>query len=433
MQLRSTNSPAVSQLGEAAKDYAKARGADAVKKVGDKLTGVTGSLNDTAESGGFKATAVGEAAQAGRRRATTRSRRRSAASASGIKEKVKGSSAGARAAAAEQEVHHRSSRTSTSASRCDVAYDQWTQFQEFASFTKGVESVDQADDVSSNWQVKVVQVQPELEGARSPSRSPTADRLDDRGRQGHDQGRRHLPPARRRPHPGAAGHRVLPQGLFEKTGNIWRAQGRRARLDLKHFRRFMMMRGEATGSWRGEIRDGEVVREPDEDEEDERGRRGREDRGPRTRGRGPRAGDEEDDEERPRTRTRTTRTRTRTTRTRADEDEGRGRARGRRKTSRRGGGRGRGRGRGGAEERGAPRNRAPPRRRACPARRVSSRRPLTPEGEVARVAVRRHRSRRSGRRRASSRCASRSSTSCSRRWRPTATRRRRCSTTSSGS
>jgi hypothetical protein len=60
-----------------------------------------------------------------------------------------------------------------------------------------------------------------------------------------------------------------PQGLFEKTGNIWRAQGRRTRLDLKHFRRFIMQRGEATGSWRGEIRDGEVVRGPEDEESEE--------------------------------------------------------------------------------------------------------------------------------------------------------------------
>jgi hypothetical protein len=63
-----------------------------------------------------------------------------------------------------------------------------------------------------------------------------------------------------------------PQGLFEKTGNLWRAQGRRARLDLKHFRRFIMLRGEATGSWRGEIRDGQVVRSPDEEEPSEESR-----------------------------------------------------------------------------------------------------------------------------------------------------------------
>jgi hypothetical protein len=63
-----------------------------------------------------------------------------------------------------------------------------------------------------------------------------------------------------------------PSGLFEKTGNIWRAQGRRARLDLKHFRRFLMMEGAATGEgWRGEIRDGEVVRTHEEAMEDEQG------------------------------------------------------------------------------------------------------------------------------------------------------------------
>ena len=50
-----------------------------------------------------------------------------------------------------------------------------------------------------------------------------------------------------------------PKGLFEKTGNIWRAQGRRARLDLKNFARFITLKGEAGDSWRGEIRDGEVV------------------------------------------------------------------------------------------------------------------------------------------------------------------------------
>ena len=57
------NNPAVAQLGQAAKDYAKARGQDAAKKVGDKLTGVTGSLTDKAESGGFKATAVSKAVE----------------------------------------------------------------------------------------------------------------------------------------------------------------------------------------------------------------------------------------------------------------------------------------------------------------------------------------------------------------------------------
>jgi hypothetical protein len=54
-----------------------------------------------------------------------------------------------------------------------------------------------------------------------------------------------------------------PQGLFEKTGNLWRAQGRRVRLELKHFQRQVMtdtiLHADDVDGWRGEIRDGEVV------------------------------------------------------------------------------------------------------------------------------------------------------------------------------
>src|SRR5690606_28357225 len=56
-----------------------------------------------------------------------------------------------------------------------------------------------------------------------------------------------------------------PQGYFEHTVNLWRALGRRARLDLKHFQRHVMTRTllhpEETEGWRGEIRDGEVVKD----------------------------------------------------------------------------------------------------------------------------------------------------------------------------
>src|SRR3954447_12686101 len=57
------NTPVVKELGDAAKGYAKARGGDLAKKVGERVSGATDSLNGTAESGGFKATAVGEVAK----------------------------------------------------------------------------------------------------------------------------------------------------------------------------------------------------------------------------------------------------------------------------------------------------------------------------------------------------------------------------------
>ena len=117
-----------------------------------------------------------------------------------------------------------------------------------------------------------------------------------------------------------------PQGLFERTGNIWRAQGRRARLEFKHFRRHVMshaiLHPDEIEGWRGEIRDSEVVKDHEtalREEKERRPRRSpREPRKRRTRksrkrsarrkSRGTRNEDEED-----------------RTRRRAEEEERRGR------------------------------------------------------------------------------------------------------------
>ncbi|MGN9757412.1 SRPBCC family protein [Streptomyces sp. SD31] len=154
-----------------------------------------------------------------------------------------------------------------------TAYDQWTQYQDFSTFAKGVKSANRADDTSSDWQLKV------FWSNRSWKAHTTEQVPDDRiawkseGAKGTTKGV-------------VSFHRLddsltrvllvieyYPQGLFEKTGNIWRAQGRRARLDLKNYVRFITLKGEAEDGWRGEIRDGEVVRSHEdavaEEEEDE--------------------------------------------------------------------------------------------------------------------------------------------------------------------
>ncbi|WP_020674109.1 SRPBCC family protein [Amycolatopsis nigrescens] len=156
------------------------------------------------------------------------------------------------------------------------AYDQWTEYQKFSSFAKGVTSADRADDTTSNWRFKV------FWSNRSMKATTTEQVPDERivwttdGAKGTIKGAVTFHPM------GENLTKILlvieyyPAGLFEKTGNLWRAQGRRTRLDLKHFRRFVTMAGEASGEgWRGEIRNGEVVRtheealdaEEDEDEE----------------------------------------------------------------------------------------------------------------------------------------------------------------------
>ncbi|WP_329473271.1 SRPBCC family protein [Streptomyces sp. NBC_01723] len=141
-----------------------------------------------------------------------------------------------------------------------TAYDQWTQYQDFSTFAKGVKSANRADDTSSDWQLKV------FWSNRSWKAKTTEQVPDDRiswtseGAKGTTKGVVSF-------HELADSlTRVIlvieyyPKGLFEKTGNIWRAQGRRARLDLKNYVRHITLKGEADDGWRGEIRDGEVVR-----------------------------------------------------------------------------------------------------------------------------------------------------------------------------
>lgn len=140
-----------------------------------------------------------------------------------------------------------------------TAYDQWTQYQEFSTFAKGVKNANRADDTTSDWQLKI------FWSNRSWKATTTEQVPDDRiqwtseGAKGTSKGVISFHPLADRLTRVLLIIEYYPKGLFEKTGNIWRAQGRRARLDLKHFARFVTLRGEATDGWRGEIQDGEVV------------------------------------------------------------------------------------------------------------------------------------------------------------------------------
>ncbi|TDD80107.1 SRPBCC family protein [Actinomadura darangshiensis] len=144
-----------------------------------------------------------------------------------------------------------------------LVYDQWTQFQEYPSFMKKVVSVDQADDTKLNWKAKI------FWSARTWEATIVEQVPDEhivwrsKGAKGHVDGTvsfHKLSPNLTRVLVVLEYH---PQGLFERTGNMWRAQGRRARLELKHFRRYVMTnsltRADEIEGWRGEIRDSEVV------------------------------------------------------------------------------------------------------------------------------------------------------------------------------
>ncbi|MDT0445759.1 SRPBCC family protein [Streptomyces johnsoniae] len=150
------------------------------------------------------------------------------------------------------------------------AYGQWTQFQEFSGFAKGVQSVDQVDDTTTNWRAKVAFAK------RSWQAHITEQVPDERIAWTSEGGKGTTKGVVTFHRLGETLTRVLlvieyyPKGLMERTGALWRAQGRRARLDLKNFRRFLMLRGEATGDWRGEIDHGEVAVGHDEAAAEER-------------------------------------------------------------------------------------------------------------------------------------------------------------------
>jgi hypothetical protein len=149
------------------------------------------------------------------------------------------------------------------------AYDQWTQFQEFSRFAKGVVAVEQQDDTTTQWHVKVAKSTRHWRGNITEQVPDERIAWTSEGDKATTRGVVTFHPL------GDNLTKVLlvleyfPKGLFEKVGGLFRAQGRRARLDLKLYRTFVMMRGEATGSWRGEIRDGEV-QEPEDEEETEK-------------------------------------------------------------------------------------------------------------------------------------------------------------------
>lgn len=154
-----------------------------------------------------------------------------------------------------------------------LAYDQWTQFGDFPTFMKKVEQVEQKSEEKLAWTAKVFWSRRQWESTIVEQTPDEHIIWRSKGAKGYIDGAvtfHELAPALTRIVLVLEYH---PQGLFEKTGNIWRAQGRRARLELKHFQRHVMTQSalhpDEVEGWRGEIHDGEFVEGSDVDDRDE--------------------------------------------------------------------------------------------------------------------------------------------------------------------
>ncbi len=155
----------------------------------------------------------------------------------------------------------------------DVVYDQFTRFGDFPSFMKKVESVEQVSEEKLSWKAQIfwshrswqATIREQVPDERIVWRS--------KGDKGYVDGAvtfHELAPDLTKVIVVLEYH---PQGLFERTGNMWRAQGRRVRLELKHFQRHVMtntlLHPDDVEGWRGEIRDGKVVSRPGDDEDEQ--------------------------------------------------------------------------------------------------------------------------------------------------------------------
>ncbi|WP_129260111.1 SRPBCC family protein [Streptomyces sp. M3] len=254
------------------------------QKAGDKLTGLTGKLTDMAENGGSLPSIASRVMQGESPVKAFMSEK-----AGDVKDKVVDKAKDALGGGGGGKGKPGGGKSMNIIEVLDVgiplrtAYDHWTRYDEFSGFTKGVQSVSMSEEMSSDWKVKIG---PSSRGFKATVQEQVPD---DRivwtseGAKGSTRGCvsfHELAPSLTRI---VLVVEYYPSGFFEKTGNLWRVQGRRMRLDFKLFQKFVTLTDEEPEGWRGEIRDGEVVvsheeamekeeaenEEPEDSEEDE--------------------------------------------------------------------------------------------------------------------------------------------------------------------
>jgi uncharacterized membrane protein len=142
-----------------------------------------------------------------------------------------------------------------------VAYDQWTQFEEFPRFMDAVESVTQLDDTHLHWVAKIAGVRREWD-AEVTEQHPD-ERVAWKATSGtsnagvvtfHKLDSTHTKVMLQLD--------VDPEGVAEKAGDALGIIRRRATGDLERFKDMIESRDAATGAWRGDVsNDGKTVRD----------------------------------------------------------------------------------------------------------------------------------------------------------------------------
>ena len=262
---KNTGTEGLDKLKDSGSELLRNLGDKAMDTVNDKLSGLTDKLTDIGDGGPIgKATAkAGEAAAKGDNPVLGGLK----GAASGIKDKITGGGGG-------KSGGGKATKSTNIVETIDVgvpvrvAYNQWTEFGSFPSFMKKVENAEATDDNKITFKAQIFLSHRSWEATILQQIPDECIVWRSKGQKGHVDG-------------AVTFHEIGPnltrilvvleyyaQGLFEKTGNIWEAQGRRARAEVRHFRRHVMTRTildpDGVEGWRGRIEDGEVVESHEE-------------------------------------------------------------------------------------------------------------------------------------------------------------------------
>ena len=134
-----------------------------------------------------------------------------------------------------------------------VAYNQWTQFEEFPHFLTYVESITQVTETLTEWKVKVGGTEREFEA------NITEQHPDERVAWNSTGGQVD--------HAGVVTFHKLSDtetrvtvqldweatGLAEKAGALLGVDNHVIKKDLQHFKEFIESKGAETGAWRGDV------------------------------------------------------------------------------------------------------------------------------------------------------------------------------------
>lgn len=263
-------------LKDAAGDYGMSLVNNGIGKVSDGIEGLTDRLTDYADgkSPSIKGKAAGEGLKA-KLKGKSPALASVGGALSGVKDKIKDTvSAGAQAITG----GGKGSRQQKLVNLVEwvdvgvpvrVAYNQWTEFEEWSDFMKKVHNVDsELDDAKVEFKGQVFLSHRTWESTIKEMVPDERIVWKSKGQKGHLDGSVTFHEVAPRLTRICVVVEYYPRGFFEKTAQIWRAVGRRVRVELKRYVRHVMtstiLNPDDVEGWRGEIRDGEVVRTHDE-------------------------------------------------------------------------------------------------------------------------------------------------------------------------